>query len=251
MQSTKGHNAASWTADNNKRQIFTARLRILETAIPIHNKAASSLDDAEPQEKVTTAILLEDSSSGELFAAAPYTSANVVEQAIDSSRFFALLVVSGNRKATLGIGFEERSDAFDFNIAMQDAKRVLELEGQAPLGGNAPGKKPGRTFTKDLQAMQEKEKKDYSLKEGETITVNIGGRPPRPPRTESGGTGDSSALFSIKPPPPAGVSGAAPLLPPPPSAEDVKKDRRRSRSPVPPPSAKDMGFDDGEFGEFQ
>ena len=47
--STKGYQASTWTADNNKRQIFTARLRILETSIP----------GPADTEKVSTTLLLE------------------------------------------------------------------------------------------------------------------------------------------------------------------------------------------------
>jgi len=39
-----------------------------------------------------------------------------------------------------------------------------------------------------------------------------------------------------------------PFLPPPPSAREVKEERRRSRQNFSP---QDLGFDDGEFGEFQ
>ena len=102
LTSTKGYNAAAWTADNNARQIFTARLRIIETAIPA----------PDGSELVTTDILLEDPSNGQLFAAAPYTTPAVVEQVLDSSRFFAVMVQGeGGRKAILGVGFEERSEA--------------------------------------------------------------------------------------------------------------------------------------------
>ena len=88
--STKGYQASTWTADNNKLQIFTARLRVVETSIP-SNEEQQSNDDAE--EKVTTTLLLEDPKTGDLFAAAPYTSERTVEQALDSSRFFAITVV--------------------------------------------------------------------------------------------------------------------------------------------------------------
>jgi hypothetical protein len=118
--STKGYQASTWTADNNKLQIFTARLRVVETSIP-SNEEQQSNDDAE--EKVTTTLLLEDPKTGDLFAAAPYTSERTVEQALDSSRFFAITVVGEGRKAILGMGFEERSEAFDFSIALQDARR--------------------------------------------------------------------------------------------------------------------------------
>jgi adaptin ear-binding coat-associated protein 1/2 len=43
------------------------------------------------------------------------------------------------------------------------------------------------------------------------------------------------------------------LLPPPPSAQEIRTQKRLSQTFEPPPrgSIEDMGFDDGEFGEFQ
>jgi adaptin ear-binding coat-associated protein 1/2 len=248
LTSTKGYNAAVWTADNNARQIFTARLRIIETAIPT----------PDGSELVTTDILLEDPSNGQLFAAAPYTTPAVVEQVLDSSRFFAIMVQGdGGRKAILGMGFEERSEAFDFGVTLQEVRRVNGLDN---LSG-AAGKKVGRS-TGSLEKSQEK--KDFSLKEGETITVNIGGKGRRSRdenRQPSSKNSFSSSPFSLPPPPShprlngEGKSSTLPFLPPPPSAQDVKAQRRLSRQLLPQEgdgeARTDFGFDDGEFGEFQ
>jgi len=236
LTSTKGYQASSWTADNNRRQIFTARLRIIETSIPTPDNDS---------ETVTAALLLEDPSSGQLFAAAPYTSPNVVEQALDSSRFFAVTVVGEGRKAILGMGFEERSDAFDFSVALQDLRRTLGME----VPGGGPARKAGDQKKDEVEI-----KRDFSLKEGETITVNLGGRARRskPEETQSTKQSDHDALFSIKPPPGPGgnTASAMPFLPPPPSARSVKEERRRSRQTF-EQKPQDFGFDDGEFGEFQ
>ncbi|KAE8442568.1 hypothetical protein EG329_003055 [Mollisiaceae sp. DMI_Dod_QoI] len=229
--STKGYIAASWTADNNKRQIFTARLRILETAVP-----------TATGETLKTDILLEDPSNGQLFAAAPYTNPSVVEQVLDSSRFFAVRVEGeGGRKAVLGVGFEERSEAFDFSVALQEVRKTLGIEDN----GKAGGKKPVKEEKKE-------EKRDFSLKEGETITVNIGGRAGRrntPKEKEE--SSQSLGSFSLPPPPGGGSLGS--FLPPPPSASELKAQKRLSQTfePENPSTIGDMGFDDGEFGEFQ
>ncbi|KAF2083515.1 DUF1681-domain-containing protein [Saccharata proteae CBS 121410] len=237
LTSTKGHSAATWTTE-----IFMCRLRVLETAVP-NTSNPSSTPTTESEETVKIDILLEDPKTGDLFAAAPYTSPAAVEQAIDSSRFFAVRVVSpdGGKKVTLGIGFEERSDAVDFNIALQEARKVLNLDAQPAAAGRRGG------AAQELERQKE-EKRDFSLKEGETITVNIGGRGNR--RREGGGSRAESGSG-------AGAGGAAmPFLPPPPSAQEVKAERRRSRGldkekEKAQPSAQDLGFDDGEFGEFQ
>lgn len=239
LTSTKGYQASQWTADNNKRQIFTARLRILETSIPTPTEA----DDSA--EKVSTTLLLEDPATGQLFAAAPYTTVGVVEQALDSSRFFAITVVGEGRKAVLGMGFEERSEAIDFNIALQDARRVLGFEVNPNAPGSGPRGKPSSTPV-------EEPKRDFSLKEGQTISINLGGLKGRRERKEDSKSpeqqkSEQDALFSIKPPP---AAGGASFLPPPPSAKSVKEERRRSRQNF-EPKPEDLGFDDGEFGEFQ
>jgi len=167
LTSNKGHVAATWTANNNARQIFTARLRVLETAVP----------NTSGGETLKTDILLEDPSNGQLFAAAPYTAPSVVEQVLDSSRFFAVRVQGeGGRKAVLGVGFEERSEAFDFSVGLQEVRKTLGFEDDAQKFG---GKK---ALKEDKKA---EEKRDFSLKEGETIVVNIGGRAGRRNRDNS------------------------------------------------------------------
>jgi len=234
LTSTRGYVAAAWTADNSKRQIFTARIRILETAIP---------NPSSTGETIKTDILLEDPKNGQLFAAAPYATSPVVEQVLDSSRFFAVRVQGeGGRKAVLGIGFEERSEAFDFSVALQEVRKTLGIEDNGKAGGK-----------KVLKEDKPPEKKDFSLKEGETITVNIGGRgmgrrhPPKEDDQSSKGLGG----FSLPPPP--GGGGLGSFLPPPPSAQEIKTQKRLSQTfePPRPGSIEDMGFDDGEFGEFQ
>lgn len=226
LTSNKGHTAALWT---RQPPIFTARLRVLETARP-----TPAVDKKPAGENVQVAILLEDGSSGELFAAAPYSQAATVEQAVDSSRFFAVRVVGeGGMKATLGVGFEERSDAFDFGITLQDAGKVL---GFARAGGAQSAAEKSRA--QGVQAP----KKDYSLKEGQTITVNIGSHSRRSIEQHSTEPSTTGSLFAIKPPP---------------SAQEIKQGMQGREPPddttisTEGKTAEELGFDDGEFGEFQ
>ena len=248
LTSNKGYTASTWTENNNARQIFTARLRILETSIPPPTSAPSGTP-----EKLSVEILLEDPATGDLFAGAPYQDKHVVEAAIDSSRFFALRVVGdGGRKAMLGIGFEERSEAIDFGICLQECRKVLGFD-PAPQG---VGKGPSRAGKKDEAV----EKRDWSLKEGETIRVDIGRRGRRIDGQDNGNLADNSggaeekALFSIKLPPGMTVdqNGGIPKLAPPSSVHESRAERRRSKGYTPERiNPKDFGFDDGEFGEFQ
>jgi len=252
LTSTAGFKASAWTT-NPADRFFTCRLRIIEVATP-----TPTLQDPAA-EKLTTNVVLEDPATGDLFAACPYTTPAAVQQALDSSRFFAIRVQGeGGMKATLGMGFEERSDAFDFSIALQDVRRVLGMEGTPAT--KAPGRAGGRSVAAmPMPAREEEEKRDFSLKEGQTMTVNIGGLGGKGRRSNAGGgkgdEGEGKGLFPIAPPPAAAAEERVPFLPPPPYSAAVTAERRRSRSPQPPPAqqqtAEEMGFDDGEFGEFQ
>jgi hypothetical protein len=247
ITSTKGFNAANWT-QNPKDLIFTCRLRVIETAIPPPSTAPP-----DTPEKVFANILLEDPSSGQLFAAAPYTHPNVVEQALDSSRFFAVRVVGeGGMKATLGIGYEERPEAFDFGVCLQDVRRVLGFDQDTQAGSSGAGKKgpPGRPNAPKPAVPEVK--RDFSLKEGETITVNIGGKSRISRNLEAVDSGSGGGLFAIPPPPgksSGSTGGGIPFLPPPPSAGGAKTTAFWGEKKQ--PSAEELGFDDGEFGEFQ
>lgn len=212
LTSTRGFNAGPWTAPPKPtaQQIFTARMRIFEISKP---------NPSSDRDSLSVTINLEDPKTGELFAASPYSSEAVVQQALDSSRFFAVRVVGeGGMKATLGLGFEDRSDAFDFGIALREARKVLGWE------------KPKAEQTSDVL-------RDFSLKEGEKIHIQVGGKGKR----EGNDVGkkperdDGNALFSIAPPPSSASCG---FSAPPVDATQGK-------------SAQELGFDDGEFGEFQ
>ena len=241
LASSRGHQAASWTEPNGAaKEIFTARLRVFETAIPI-----SLPDGGSGGEKISTEILLEDPATGQLFAGAPYTDARVVEAAVDSSRFFAVRVVGdGGRKAILGIGFEDRGEAIDFGIALQDVRKVQGMELEKGLG-NSRGGKSGQSGGKEV-------KKDFSLKEGEMIHVDIGGKGQRRVGNHDVGEGGKS-VPTVAPPSVDRQLGEGnlPFLPPPPSAAAVREKRKSQEIRPAGSTAAELGFDDGEFGEFQ
>ncbi|XP_013910153.1 PREDICTED: adaptin ear-binding coat-associated protein 2 [Thamnophis sirtalis] len=102
--SNRGYRAAEWQLD---QPTWSGRMRIT---------ARGSV----------AFIKLEDKNSGELFAQASVDQfpGIAVESVTDSSRYFVIRVEDGNgttgRRAFIGIGFVDRGDAFDFNVALQD-----------------------------------------------------------------------------------------------------------------------------------
>ncbi|KAL8918858.1 MAG: hypothetical protein Q9208_007115 [Pyrenodesmia sp. 3 TL-2023] len=260
LTSTKGYTTTAWTPFTTpppSRAPITTRLRIVETSSSSTAPASAST--------ISTTILLEDPTTAQLFAACPYTSPACVEPTLDSARFFALRVESeGGRKAVLGIGFEERGEGCEFVDVLRGVGRMMGWEKDKGASGRAGG--GGGGGVNGVKGKGEEKKRDWSLKDGEMIRIQIGGvsrvdgsnREERGEdgRTHSEGEGQGEgeaegALFSIKPPPAGG--GGVPALAPPPSAKEVKAERRRSRGMVEleKESAAELGFDDGEFGEFQ
>ncbi|EEF32550.1 uncharacterized protein At1g03900 [Ricinus communis] len=162
-------------------------------------------------------IRLEDPNSGELFAACfvlPGQRENSVETVLDSSRYFVLKIEDGRGKhAFIGLGFGERNEAFDFNVALSDHEKYVRRENE---------KDSAETSESDTH-IDIHPAVNHRLKEGETIRINVKHKP-------SSGTGMLSA---------AGLSGSVsgttkpkPLalgIAPPPSGGG------KIRSPLPPP----------------
>jgi adaptin ear-binding coat-associated protein 1/2 len=73
---------------------------------------------------------LENTNNGSLFAMCTVNTSEEgpksVEKATDSSRYFVLRIENNGKTAFIGLGFEERSEAFDFSVALQDFKKYLQ-----------------------------------------------------------------------------------------------------------------------------
>lgn len=166
------------------------------------------------------AIKMLDSTSGQLFAQCQIPNGEhdkYVERVIDSSRYFVLKITNGDRHAFIGLGFEDRNDAFDFNCALADFKStyVDKCEDSAGGDGEAAAREPA---------------KDLALKEGQKITIKMPGLDERAAKrreqqaAQAGGGGFGGLLA---PPPPSsgpsrrqdgGAEGLQPVMAPPPSA---------------------------------
>jgi len=165
--------------------------------------------------KARCEIRLEDPGSGDLFAACfvlpgqPRESS--VETVLDSSRYFVLKIEDGRGKhAFVGLGFAERNEAFDFNVALSDHEKHVRREQEKEVGESSDD-----THIDIHPAV------NHRLKEGETIRINVKPKP-------TSGTGMLSAAGLT-----GAVSGTAKpkalsLAPPPTGAGKI-------RSPLPPP----------------
>ncbi|KAF8651455.1 hypothetical protein AX16_004754 [Volvariella volvacea WC 439] len=178
LKANEGHRAAEW--GDLAAPLWKGRLRIV-------------------QKSQGVSILFEDNQTGELFAQTPYDPARPsVEAVLDSSRYFVVRIEDAGRKAYIGLGFVERSDSFDFNVALQDyTKRWRHMMNPPTEDQPSPHVPAGP-------------KKDYSLKEGQTFSISIPGRN-KPTNSGTLFLGGESTSFS--------ASGSIPLLPPPPSSK--------------------------------
>ena len=106
-----------------------------------------------------TVILLVDTNTGAIFAVCPVKD-GAVDRCVDSSRYFVLRVENGatGKHMFIGMAFNERNDAFDFNTSLADAQREKEAEKEASEAAKLYEYGPS---------------KDYSIKDGEKIHIAI------------------------------------------------------------------------------
>ncbi len=107
-------------------------------------------------------LKLEDKISGELFAKCPVEAypGIAIEAVSDSSRYFVLRIQDDSgRAAFIGIGFSDRSDSFDLNVALQDHFKWLKQSQEIEKEGDGEDANKPRL--------------DLSFKAGETIKINM------------------------------------------------------------------------------
>jgi hypothetical protein len=102
------------------------------------------------------AVILEDTTKNNLFAICPVRE-GAIDRCIDSSRYFVLRIENNSgRHMFIGVAFNERSDAFDFNTALEDIRREREVE-----------------VAHKQTSLECEPPKNYSLKKGEKIHVSL------------------------------------------------------------------------------
>ncbi|CAN1123332.1 Adaptin ear-binding coat-associated protein 1 [Linum perenne] len=214
-------------------------------------------------------IRLEDKSTGELYARAFLRRGepHPVEPVIDSSRYFVLRIeenIDGRlRHAFIGVGFRERTEAYDFQAALHDHMKYLDKK---------------KTAEEMEQHFQHTSGHDYSLKEGETLVLQI-----KNPRTGRGlksqsleqgvnnlsleekSGGNKEPILSIKPPPPPPATLSPTVRPmyitpgnsPPKLSLDAKADTTSNTTTEDGKEHQSQGNEstqdtvDDDFGDFQ
>ncbi|KAG9395654.1 Adaptin ear-binding coat-associated protein 1 NECAP-1 [Carpediemonas membranifera] len=153
--SAQGWYCQAWRPED---RIFTGRLKVITTGSEC-------------------IIRIENTETNQVFVEARYRSADDVERALDSSRYFIVTVEDPNtkRKAQIGIGFERREESFDFNVALQN-------------------------FLKPhTDAIAPNPELNLGLKEGEKIHINI--NVPKKKHTSSKPAGSGGFSLKLAPPP--------------------------------------------------
>lgn len=182
--SAGGYKSGDWRVD---KRIFTGRLKVVAKG--------PNLD-----------VLLEDPSTSEVFAVCPVPRGQrhvAVEAATDSSRNFVLRVEDSETKrhAFLGLSFSERSQAFDFNVALTDHEKYLQREEAATKPSPSP----------EMAALYKKT--ELKLDEGQTMKIEV-------KKKESiGGSSFLNTLGNNKIP----LGGLTLAQPPPPATSDSNK----------------------------
>jgi len=120
----KGYRAAEWNAS---APLWSGRLKVTSKG-----------------DKCFVTLL--DATSGELFALCPVDD-TAVEAVTDSSRYFVLRIENQGKHAFVGLGFAERNEAFDFNVALQDHKKYLRNKAEAAAAQTARAKEPEVDYT--------------------------------------------------------------------------------------------------------
>lgn len=203
--STAGYRAAEW--GDMEAFLWKGRLRIIEQG-----------------ERCW--IRLEDGTSGELFALCPYDlSGQSVESVLDSSRYFVLRVESEDtpsssssgaanhqnstdakkkKRAFIGMGFQDRSESFDFNVALQDWTKRAKAAKEAKEHPQSTSSSDGNLIDPTNESsphIPSGPKQDYSLKEGQTFSIKIPGSHTGKKIREQSATSNFGGGALLPPPP--------------------------------------------------
>ena len=143
-----------------------------------------------------------------IFAVCYASEDGAVERTLDSGRYFVLRITNQQgRHACIGIAFNERNDAFDFNVTLSEFKNEIEREDQT----NKLTLESSSSSSAIVQPL-----KDMSLKDGEKIKIKLTSSSKKKNDENPAGIGNKSTLL---PPPRGGTT--APTAPTAPTASST------------------------------
>jgi hypothetical protein len=156
--------------------------------------------------RVCSIVLIDN--ENKIFAVCYASEDGAVERTLDSGRYFVLRITNQQgRHAFIGIAFNERNDAFDFNVTLSEFKNEIEREDQA----NKLTLESSSSSSAILQPL-----KDMSLKDGEKIKIKLTSSSKKKNDENPAGIGNKSTLL---PPPRGGTT--APTAPTAPTASST------------------------------
>ena len=150
--------------------------------------------------RVCSIILIDN--ENKIFAVCYASEDGAVERTLDSGRYFVLRITNQQgRHAFIGIAFNERNDAFDFNVTLSEFKNEIEREDQANK----------LTLESSSSSAIVQPLKDMSLKDGEKIKIKLTSSSKKKNDENPAGIGNKSTLL----PPPRGgaTTSTAPTAP--------------------------------------
>jgi len=194
---SKGWEATKW---NLNKPDWTGKLKVVSkgTNLTIKLEDRGSMKPFAIAQKIADKHLntSQTNTDNNLGTVKPYAEVNVdtypgpnVQTVKDSSRYFVVKPIEG---PPIGLGFADRSDAFDMNMALNEHFKSLRVDDEIAKESEEP-----------------REQLDLSLKEGQTIKVNI-----NIPRKSNRDRSKSPAPGSGVIPPPSAAAIAAGILPP-------------------------------------
>ncbi|QDZ21484.1 DUF1681 domain-containing protein [Chloropicon primus] len=235
--SASGHRANDWNVDKWLKEVS---LKVKSEG----EKCVISLYDMETEELFAECPL----------PAKPENFLTSVEPVVDSSRYFVLKIVDpqSKRHAFIGLGFRERTQSSDFNAAIDEHRQYLRRKKEADA-------------YKEKFAQSTEAQKDYSLKEGEKITIQIkkspGASPSKLKSRLSVGDGRAKPVITggglLAPPPPVAAAQKKPPAPAAAAQGDWVADFDSfEAAPAAPEVAKASnaggeGFEDDQWGDFE
>ncbi|CAK0762272.1 hypothetical protein CVIRNUC_002940 [Coccomyxa viridis] len=218
--SSGGHKSGDWKVGD---RIFEGRLRVMS----IGNMCE---------------LRLEEPGSGELFAMCPVPLGQreaAVEPVSDSSRYFVLRLVDADTKrhAFIGMGFADRSDAFDFNVALADHEKFCRRAKEVAVAREDVRDAAPAASSSEAASLYKKQ--DLSLKQGETLKINMARATGDKPAAHASGflAGLSGGQQS------GARVGLKPLAPPPSQAREITQHASSSEASAPASDPPQTGED--------